>query len=137
MSAPHPPARLRALVVDDSADYADCLTQLLSLWGHESAGAYAGPEALAVAARFRPDAVLLDLDLPGMDGYEVARRLRRLPGLGAVALVALTGRWEEGERLRREQGALHVVEPTDAEALRAVVGALARQKFSRGSTNRR
>jgi CheY-like chemotaxis protein len=128
MSAPQPPARLRALVVDDSADYADCLTHLLSLWGHDAAGAYGGPEALSVAARFRPDMVLLDLDLPGMDGYEVARRLRRLPGIGDVALVALTGRWEAGERLRREQGALHVVEPTDAEALRAVVGVLARQK---------
>jgi CheY-like chemotaxis protein len=133
MSSPQPPARLRALVVDDSADYTDCLTHLLRLWGHEPAGAYDGPEALAVATRFRPDMVFLDLDLPGMDGYEVARRLRRLPGLGAIALVALTGRREEGDRLRgeRNEGTLHVVEPTDAEALRAVVGVLARQKARR------
>jgi two-component system, OmpR family, response regulator len=82
---------LRVLVVDDSPDMRATLRILLGLWGHEVREAGDGHAALGLAATFRPDAVLLNIGLPGLDGYEVARRLRRLPGLGGVLLIAITG----------------------------------------------
>jgi CheY-like chemotaxis protein len=82
---------LRVLVVDDCADTRDSLRILLRLWGHDTAEAADGPAALELAAAFRPAAALLDLAMPGMSGYEVAVRLRRLPGLEHVLLVAATG----------------------------------------------
>jgi two-component system, OmpR family, response regulator len=82
---------LRVLVVDDCPDLRASLRILLGLWGHDVREAPDGHAALRLAAAFRPDAVLLNVGLPGLDGYEVARRLRRLPGLGGVLLVAVTG----------------------------------------------
>jgi CheY-like chemotaxis protein len=82
---------LRVLVVDDCADTRDSLRILLRLWGHETAEAADGHAALERAATFRPDVVLLDLAMPGLSGYEVARRLRRVPGLKHVRLIAATG----------------------------------------------
>src|SRR5205814_3084476 len=81
----------RVLVVDDNADAADSLAEYLATAGHEVRTAYAGQEALEAARAYRPEAVLLDIGLPGMDGYEVARRLRQEPGLERALLVALTG----------------------------------------------
>lgn len=80
---------LRVLVVDDYFDTRRSLRQLLAIWGYEAREAADGVEALRVAAEFRPDLVVLDLAMPGLDGYEVARRLRQ-GGVGGV-LVALTG----------------------------------------------
>jgi CheY-like chemotaxis protein len=82
---------LRVLVVDDDPDTRGTLRVLLGLWGHVTAEAADGYSALALAATFRPDTVLLDIGLPRLDGYEVARRVRQLPGLGEVFLVAVTG----------------------------------------------
>jgi CheY-like chemotaxis protein len=82
---------LRVLVVDDSSDMRATVRVLLGLWGHQTAEAADGHAALSVAATFLPDAVLLDIGLPRLDGYEVARRLRRLPGLADVLLIAITG----------------------------------------------
>src|SRR4051812_1724935 len=82
---------LRVLVVDDHQDTRDSFMLLLRLWGHDARPAADGPSALAEAAAFVPDVVLLDLVLPGMDGLEVARRMRRLPGLGNALVVAATG----------------------------------------------
>src|SRR5262249_56702587 len=81
----------RVLVVDDSRDTADSLVLLLTLSGHDARAAYGGPAALELAGTFRPQAALLDIGLPGLDGCEVARRLRRLPGLEDTLLVATTG----------------------------------------------
>jgi CheY-like chemotaxis protein len=82
---------LRVLVVDDNPDMRGTLRTLLGLWRHQTAEAADGHAALDLAAIFWPDAVLLDIGLPRLDGYEVARRLRQLPGLGDVLLVAVTG----------------------------------------------
>jgi CheY-like chemotaxis protein len=95
---------LRILVVDDLRDAADSLALLLGLMGHAARAAYDGPTALRVACGFKPDVVLLDLCLPGMDGYEVARRLREETGQDAL-LVAATGLGrEEDHRRSREAG---------------------------------
>jgi CheY-like chemotaxis protein len=82
---------LRILVVDDYPDTRRSLRLLLTSWGHEAREATDGPDALRVADGFRPDVVLLDLALPGADGYEVARSLRDLLGPPPPLLVALTG----------------------------------------------
>ena len=84
-------ARSRVLVVDDNHDITLSLEMLLDMLGQDARVAHDGPTALAIAQEFRPDIVLLDLGLPGMDGYEVARALRKLPGGAAIRIVALSG----------------------------------------------
>jgi PAS domain S-box-containing protein len=113
----------RILVVDDNADAANTLAYFLGMSGHEVRTAYSGPAALAAAQAYRPEVVLLDLGMPGMDGYEVARRLRREPGLNNVLLVALTGYGhEEDRRLSREATINHhLVKPVEPEALQALL----------------
>jgi len=91
LSAPANGRRLRILVADDNVDAAHSLADLLALGGHELRVAADGVAALELAAGFLPDVVFLDIGMPGMDGYETARRLRRLPGMAAVRLAALTG----------------------------------------------
>jgi CheY-like chemotaxis protein len=85
------PRPLRILLVDDYPDAAEGLRRLLSLHGHEVRTASDGPSAIAAAAAFRPDAVFLDIILPGLDGFQVARRLRQLPGLNEMLLVGVSG----------------------------------------------
>jgi len=116
-------AKLRILVVDDNVDAADTLGILLQAMGHELRLAYDGPGALRAAADFRPDVVLLDIGMPGMDGYEVARRLRALPGLEKVMLVALTGYGQEEDRQRSEQFGFntHLLKPVDLDELQSVL----------------
>ena len=113
-----PARRLRIVVVDDNADGAESLATLLGFAGHDVRVCHDGPAALAVVPAFRPDVVLCDIGLPGLDGYEVARRLRGL-GLGPAALVALTGYGQEEDRRRsREAGfQAHLVKPVDPQAL--------------------
>ncbi len=114
MGAP-PPAPPRVLVVDDNRDCADSLALLLKLWGYAPAVAYDGPSALALASADPLAAALLDIGLPGMDGCEVARRLRAMPGAARALLVAVTGRGQD-EDVRRcyEAGIdLHFVKPYD------------------------
>jgi PAS domain S-box-containing protein len=109
---------LRVLVVDDNEDVAQALQDLLTLLGHEVTLARDGPAALAAAADVRPDLVLLDIGLPGMDGYTVAEQLREI-GQDQAELVALTGYGRE-EDLRRARSAgfdRHIVKPVDAAAL--------------------
>jgi PAS domain S-box-containing protein len=113
------PAALRILVVDDNVDSADSMALLLSLDGHEVRTAFDGPGALAEAADFQPRAVLLDIGLPGMDGYEVARRMRELPGLRDVLMIAITGYGQEDDRTRSKAAGFdhHLVKPVDPETL--------------------
>jgi len=92
--------------------------------GATVAAASGGLEALSVFESFRPDAVLLDIGMPGMDGYEVARRIRALPSGDATQLIALTG-WGQQEDVRRCMQAgfdHHMVKPLDVEKLRALIG---------------
>jgi CheY-like chemotaxis protein len=96
-----PPRRpTRVLVVDDNQDAADSLAVFLRLTGHEVRTAADGPAALEAAREFRPDGVILDIGLPGLDGCEVARRLRQDPDLAGALLVALTGYALEADRRR-------------------------------------
>ncbi len=115
-----PTARRRILVVDDNVDAAESLAVLLRLEGHEVRVACDGPAALAAAQADPPEMVVLDLGMPGMDGFEVARRLRALPGSDGVLLVALTG-WAQGEDRRRCHEAGfdgHLPKPVEWDALR-------------------
>src|SRR5438105_15945485 len=82
---------MRILLVDDCKDTVDSLAILLGLWGHEVRPAYDGAEALAAASDFKPDVVLLDMLLPRLNGYQVARQLRQLAGPADMKVVAVTG----------------------------------------------
>jgi signal transduction histidine kinase/ActR/RegA family two-component response regulator len=108
-------APVRALIVDDNIDAAATLSLLLQLGGHTTAVAHDGLGALRAAAEFKPDIVLLDLGLPDIDGYEVARAIRRMPDLGAAVLVAVTGWGASEERLRTKQAGFdeHLTKPVD------------------------
>jgi PAS domain S-box-containing protein len=95
----------RILVVDDNEDSANMLAMLLERSGHTIRTAYTGPMALEIAAEFLPEVVLLDIGLPGINGYEVARRLRQIPHLDRIKLVAMTGYGQESDiRLAQEAG---------------------------------
>jgi len=113
----------RVLVADDNRDAADSLAMLLRLLGAEVRIVYNGPEALAVLDSYRPNVVLLDIGMPGMDGHEVARRIRRLPDFRDVLLIAMTG-WGQEEDRRRSQKAgfdYHLIKPADVGALEALL----------------
>ena len=114
---------LRVLVVDDDRDTAHSTCSLLRLWGHEARAAYDGPAALNAATRGRPNVVLLDIGLPGIDGYEVARRLRQGPGGRPGLLVAVTGygKPEDQDRARRAGFDVHLLKPVDPEHLQALL----------------
>jgi PAS domain S-box-containing protein len=107
------------LVVDDDVDAADSLALLLQMSGYEAHVAYSGMTALQMAVEHRPEAVVLDLSLPEMDGYELGRRLRKHPQLAAVRLIALTGhgRQEDLDRTRAEGFVAHLVKPVELRQL--------------------
>jgi len=99
---------------------------LLQLGGHTTAVAHDGLEALQAAAEFKPDIVLLDLGLPGMDGYEVARAIRRMPESGNPVLVAVTGWGAPEERLRSKQAGFdeHLTKPVDISMIELLLTSL-------------
>jgi CheY-like chemotaxis protein len=109
------PAGRRVLVVDDNRDAAESLALLLRLKRHEVQVAYDGPEALEAARRHHPEVVVLDIGLPRMDGYEVARRLRQEPGLEKTTLIALTGYGRDEDRRRSQEAGFdrHLTKPVD------------------------
>lgn len=110
---------IRALIVDDNRDAADTMVALLEANGHEARVAYSGVAALKVLATYVPDLALIDLGMPTMDGYELARRVRRTPRLAHIRRVALTG-WGQPEARERSRAAgfdKHVVKPLKASDL--------------------
>jgi PAS domain S-box-containing protein len=116
----------RVLVVDDNVDAADSLGRLLSrFWSQDVRVVYDGPAAMEVARSFRPEVVFMDLGLPGMDGCEVARRLRCEPGLDGALLVALTGWGQESDRQMSRAAGFdqHLVKPVEVKMLREVLRA--------------
>ena len=121
--APAPRVARRILVVDDEADAAEALVEILTLQGHTARAVLDGESALTLAPTLDPELVLLDLGLPRMDGYEVARRLRELLGR-RVTLVALTGYRDDRARLREAGFDDHLLKPTSMEKLDALVAAL-------------
>jgi CheY-like chemotaxis protein/two-component sensor histidine kinase len=112
-----PPVRI--LAVDDNEDVVESLALLLRMYGHEVETARDGLEALAAAERFNPDLVLLDLGMPGLDGYGACKRLREQPWSRDMTIVALTGWGQDADRLRTTAAGFddHLVKPVDPAAL--------------------
>jgi PAS domain S-box-containing protein len=114
---------LQILIVDDNVDSAELVSVLLELQGHKVMVANSGPEAIDMALKEIPEVALIDIGMPGMDGYEVARRLRESPELKHTALVAVTGygQQEDIERSRDAGFDDHLVKPVDIETLNRVL----------------
>lgn len=110
------------LVIDDSLDYLRSMVQLLRSMGHDANFAINGTAAIAVARRFLPEVVMLDVGLPDGDGRLLAERLRREAGLGDVHIVCVTGRSHEDPRRSLEAGCdAHYVKPLDSSTLQRVL----------------
>jgi two-component system CheB/CheR fusion protein len=122
-SEPCSPCRI--LVVDDNVDSAEGTALLLELEGHEVRKAFDGPGALETAKIFRPQVVLLDIGLPGLDGYEVARRLREMPGFETTLLAAMTGYGQAEDRARIQAAGFdeHLVKPVEFGHIMAMIAA--------------
>jgi CheY-like chemotaxis protein len=118
-SSTAPVSSRRILVVDDNADAANSLSELLKLDGHATMPAFSAEDALSLSESFAPDVVLLDIGLPRMDGYEVAKQLRQSALRGNVTLIALTGygQQEDRDRARAAGFDAHLVKPVDFAAL--------------------
>jgi DNA-binding response OmpR family regulator len=120
-----PSASLKVLVVDDNVDAADTLGDLLRLSGHEVSLAYDGLSALKSAQSSRPQAVVLDLGLPGMNGFDVARSLREDATMNGMLLIAVSGYGQDEDRRRTTEAGFdrHFVKPLDFQALLSALGA--------------
>jgi PAS domain S-box-containing protein len=121
------PSGVRVLIVDDNQDAAEMMGKALGVWGQIVRVAHDGPSALQIVETFTPDLALLDIGLPAMDGYELARRLRAMPGLAGTRLVAVTGYGEARDRRAAEQAGFHehVVKPVTLAALEQVLSRMA------------
>jgi PAS domain S-box-containing protein len=126
-SAPRAETTMRVLVVDDQHDLADCIALLVQAIGHRAEALYDGAEALAACRADRPDLMLVDIGMPGMTGYELARAVRADPELSEIRLVALTGYGLEEDRARVLAAGfdLHLTKPVGDTTLRDVLDALA------------
>ena len=122
MINPAGPVR-RVLVVDDNVDAADSVAMLLKLFGHDVRCAYDGHSALTVAREYRPDVILLDIGLPGLDGYEVAKGVRSTDELRETRIVAVTGYGQEEHRNLSQTSGFdhHLIKPVDPVALQSLV----------------
>ena len=118
-----PRKRCQVLVVDDNVDAAEALALLLESSGHDVRTVHDGPTALEAVLDYRPDVVLLDIGLPGLDGFEVASRIRRFTGREGIRLVALTGYGQEGDQRRSREVGFdhHLVKPADFEAIQRIL----------------
>jgi two-component system, chemotaxis family, CheB/CheR fusion protein len=128
--APAATPPMRILVVDDSRDAADICATLLELSGHRVQTAYSGRRALELAEEFRPDLFLLDIGLPDIEGYQLARRIRAMPWGQAAQLVAITGWGQEEDRRRAAEAGFdhHLTKPVAAEALDRLLRKLASER---------
>jgi two-component system, chemotaxis family, CheB/CheR fusion protein len=121
---------LRVLIVEDNQDAARSLAWLLEVWGHEAATAPDALTALDIVPRFFPDVVLLDIGLPGMDGFELAEILRLNLSLRHTVLVAITAYGDEYTRLRARAAGIseHFIKPADLDRLQAVLADIKRRR---------
>jgi CheY-like chemotaxis protein len=118
-----PPPSLRLLVVDDNEDSADCVSLLFEMSGHQTRTAHDGKGALHTARQFAPHIVFLDIGLPDMTGYEVARTFRADPRLASAKLIALTG-FSSAEDKQKALDAgfdFHLTKPVELEVVRALL----------------
>src|SRR5690606_36792043 len=120
-----PASPQRILIVDDNQDACERLASLLEVEGHGVSTAHDGPSALSVAEREKPEVALLDVGLPGMNGYALGRKLRMLPGLEDISLILGTdyGRAQDRDRAVRENITAHLLIPMDLDTLKAVLRA--------------
>ena len=125
-AAPAKAQSRRVLVVDDNEDTARTVALILRGAGHEVRLAHSGQQALETASNFRPAAVILDLGLPGMDGYEVARRMRENPKLAGVLLIAVSGYAQESDRRRSKEAGvdLHLAKPVEPDKIEEILANL-------------
>jgi PAS domain S-box-containing protein len=121
-----PQVKRRVLVVDDNHDSADMMAAVLNAWGHDVRTEYDGHAAIAAASQFRPEVVLLDIGLPGMNGYDVAMQLRKSAHLQPPVLVAVTGYGQDEDRQRVREAGFdhHLIKPVDPAALEKIIEAL-------------
>ncbi len=119
----------RILLADPCRDTVESTAWLLRFWGYDVQGAGTGPEALEVALAYRPEVVLMELGLPGLDGYQVARRLRQQGTHPALLLVAVTGYGDEKNRRRSREAGFdcHLVKPVDPEVLQGLLATSQRE----------
>ena len=115
--------KLRVLVVDDNVDAAEMLAHLLSIHGHDARVANSGPLALAIVTEFKPAVVFLDIGMPGMDGYETARRIRADDPSASVTLVAITGWGAESDRIKAREAGFdhHFTKPVELDNVESVL----------------
>jgi CheY-like chemotaxis protein len=129
------PNRLKVLVADDNRDAADTLAMLLELNGHEVSVAHCGSAALATTLRQGPHAVILDIGMPDMSGYEVARKIRAEAGGAAMMLIAVTG-WGQADDKARACAAgfdHHLTKPVDPDQVERLLQECSRSLLERGS----
>ena len=127
--APQPTRSLRVLVVEDNVDSAETLSMLLKAYGHDVRMAHEGAASVQLALDYQPNVVLLDIGLSGMNGYEVAERLRQQPSLGNLVLVAVTGYGEAVARQRSRAAGFdhHLVKPADFDKLQEILASVPTQ----------
>ena len=118
---------LRILVVDDNVDTVLSFSMLLKVSGHDVRTAHDGPTSIHIAAEYLPDVILLDIGLPGLNGYEVAKQIRKLPALDGVVLVALTGYGQESDRQASMAAGFnhHLIKPARLEQVRKILASVA------------
>lgn len=121
-----PSKQHRILLVDDNEDARMLLAEALARFGHTVKSAPDGPAALAMLEEFTPDVALLDIGLPGMDGYELAARIRDMPNHGKVRLLALTGYGQPQDHTRGKDARfdVHLVKPIDVKRLLAHIASI-------------
>jgi len=124
------PAPLRVMVVDDNVDSATSLKLLLDLERYDTSIAHDGMTALEMIAKRPPDVLLLDIGLPRLNGYDVARELRREPAYAGVHIIAITGYAQEADRRRAREAGIddHLVKPVDSDTLLARLAVIARER---------
>jgi PAS domain S-box-containing protein len=122
----------RVLVVDDNIDGAETVAMTLRLSGYDVQVAYSGLAALTAVEKYQPNIVILDIGLPEMDGYEIARRLRQRPQLANIWLIAMTGYGQESDRQRSKEAGFdyHLVKPVDLQKLEELLARLTNQSRS-------
>lgn len=125
-----PAVPLRILIVDDNVDAAFVLSILLKRLDHEVHATHGGEQAIELMEGFRPDVVFLDIGMPGMDGYEVCRRMRQLPGTDKCHIVALTGWGQEKDKARSREAGFndHLIKPVDKETIMKLLARVSEQR---------
>jgi signal transduction histidine kinase/CheY-like chemotaxis protein len=127
-TSPSERPRLKVLLVEDNHDSAESMVDLLQLWGYESRLAFDGSSAITIALEFRPNVILMDIGLPGMDGYEAAQRLHSEPSLASTVLLALTGYNVDSKRMAKSGFKQHFTKPVAPDKLEACLLELAQRR---------